>query len=207
MPQLELIYFNGPGRAEPVRVALFLGGIPFEDTRIDFQRFAQLRTDGKLPLGSVPLLTVDGLVMTQTASMLRYVACLGGGALYPKDPLQAFVVDSAIDTINDTISHALTPSMFERDLDKKLAMRKALVEGPMARALTYIEGLAARSAGPFLVGEQLTIGDLVIANQILQIRGGRLDGITSETLAPYPRLGEIASAYDADPRIAAYRAR
>jgi len=33
MPNLELTYFNAPGRAEPVRIALFLAGLPFTDHR------------------------------------------------------------------------------------------------------------------------------------------------------------------------------
>lgn len=207
MPKLELTYFNGPGRAEPVRVALFIAGLDFVDHRVDFPTFVALRGQGRFPLGSVPILEVDGLVMTQTGAMLRYVARLAGGELYPADPMQAFIVDSAIDTFNDTLSHALTPSMFERDMDKKLAMRKALAEGPMAQALSYVEGLAARSAGPFLTGTSLTIADLLVANQILQVRSGRLDGLGPETLAPYPRVNELTSAYDTHPSIQAYRAR
>lgn len=207
MSRLELTYFDSPGRAEPVRVALFLGGIDFTDHRVDFPTFATLRGQGRLPLGSLPILEVDGLVMTQTAAMLRYVARLAGGDLYPADPMQAFIVDSAIDTFNDTLSHALMPSLFERDMDKKLAMRKTFVEGPMTKAFTYAEGLAARSAGPFLVGPQPTIADLVIANQLLQIRSGRLDGVAPESLAAYPRLSQLTTAYDEHPRIQAYRAR
>ena len=46
-----------------------------------------------------------------------------------------------LETFNDTVSHALTPSLFERDLDKKLEMRRAFVAGPLALACRYVEGL------------------------------------------------------------------
>lgn len=207
-PNLKLTYFNAPGRAEPVRVALTLAKIPFEDHRVDFPGFIALREQGILPLGSVPILEVDGFTFTQTAAMLRYVArlasALGTAELYPDDPMEAFVVDSAIDTVNDTLSNALMPSMFERDPDKKLAMRKSFVEGPMARSFRYLDGLLQRSGGPFFCGARLTIADLLVANQLMQIRSGRLDGIGPEALAAYPALSTLLDAYLAEPRVLAY---
>ena len=206
MPNLKLTYFNAPGRAEPVRVALFLAGLPFDDVRIDFAQFGALRTQGSLPLASVPVLEVDGVTMAQTGAMLRYVARLGAPDLYPSDPMAAFIVDSAIDTFNDTLSHALMPSMFERDMERKLAMRATFVAGPMTLACRYAEDLIARSGGPFLLGAALSIGDLMLASHVLQMQSGRLDGITPDMLAPYPFLRGLAEAYLAHPRIKAYQA-
>jgi glutathione S-transferase len=71
MPQLKLTYFDAPGRAEPIRVALHLAGIDFEDHRVQFPEFAALKSGGGLPLGSVPVLEVDGCVFAQTAAILR----------------------------------------------------------------------------------------------------------------------------------------
>ena len=207
MPTLQLTYFDGPGRAEPIRVALFIAGLPFEDRRIKFPEFVALKQQGAFPLGSVPVLAVDGFPMTQTGAMLRYVARLGGTDLYPTDPMQAFIVDSAIDTFNDTLSHALLPSLFERDQAKKLEMRAAFAAGPMTTVYRYAEGLLGRSEGPFLTGAALSIGDLVLAQSVLQIQSGTLDGLTSAMLEPYPRMRRLAEAYVAEPRVAAYRQR
>ncbi len=201
-PQIALTYFNAPGRAESVRVALRLAGQPFEDRRLNYADFGALKAQGALPLGSVPLLEVDGLVLTQTAAMLRYAARLGGGELYPSDPLQALIVDSALDTFNDTLSNALLPSLYERDMEKKLAMRVDFAAGPLARACAYVEGLIARSGGPFLLGSSLSIADIVIALQIGQIEAGGLDGISPSMLDAYPHLKGLAAAYRAEPRIA-----
>jgi hypothetical protein len=45
MPQLKLNYFDfHGGRAEPVRLALHIGGIAFEDHRFTFPEFAEFRT-------------------------------------------------------------------------------------------------------------------------------------------------------------------
>jgi glutathione S-transferase len=207
MPQLRLTYFDSPGRAEPVRIALSLGGIEFEDRRLAFPAFAALKAQGAFPLGSVPMLEVDGVPMVQTGAMLRYAARLGGGGLYPQDPMQAFVVDSVIDTLNDTVASALTPSFFEPDPEKKLAMRKAFVEGMLSRALPYLEGLCARSEGPFLLGESLSVADLLLGGTVQTYRSGKLDGVGPEVLEPYPRLRALGDAYAAHPAIVAYHAR
>jgi len=207
MPNLELTYFNAPGRAEPVRIALFLAGLPFTDHRVDFPGFGALKASGALPLGSVPVLDVDGQRFAQTGAMLRYIARVGQSDLYPSDAYEAFLVDTCVDTLNDTLSNALGPSMFERDSAKKLEMRAAFVAGPLTLGCRYIEGLIARSGGPFLLGERLTIADLVIANQILQLDSGRIDGISTETTAPYPRMRALTAAYLEHPRIVAYQAK
>lgn len=207
MPTLALTYFDAPGRAEPIRVALRLVGLPFEDHRLKFPEFAEQKAKGAFPLGAVPVLTVDGFAIPQTSAMLRYVARLGSAGLYPADPYAALLVDSVLDTFNDTLSHALRPSLFERDMTKKLEMRKELATGVLATVFGFVEKVIARSGGPFVAGAQLSIADLVVAHQILQIRDGHLDGIGPEHLEAYPRTRGLADAYLAEPRIAALRGK
>lgn len=204
MPKLELTYFDSAGRAEPIRVALHLAGLTFEDHRLKFPEFAEKKAAGAFPLGAVPVLTVDGVAFPQTSAILRYVARLGETSLYPTDPSVALVVDSVLDSFNDTLSHALTPSLFERDMAKKLELRAVFAAGPMVKVFGFAEGVLERSGGPFVTGATMTIADLVIAQQVLAIRAGFLDGITTEMLAAYPKLTALADAYLADPRIAAY---
>jgi glutathione S-transferase len=207
MPTLELTYFDAPGRAEPIRVALHIAGLPFTDRRLKFPEFAELKAKGAFPLGSVPLLSIDGVQVAQTGAILRWIARSAAPALYPADARAALDVDTVLDAFNDTLSHALVPSLFERDTAKKLEMRRALADGPMARVFSYAEGIVARSEGPFVAGREMSIADLVVTQQILQIRAGQLDGITAAFLAPYPRLAALADAYAADARIVAYGRR
>ena len=59
MIQLKLTYFDvHGGRAEPIRLALHLGGVPFEDFRFPFADFAEVRQT--TPLSQVPTLMVGG---------------------------------------------------------------------------------------------------------------------------------------------------
>lgn len=206
MPTLELTYFDSPGRAEPIRVALRLAGLPFQDIRLKFGEFTEAKARGDFPLGAVPMLEVDGVRIVQTGAILRYVARVGDPSLYPSDPWAALVVDSVVDSLNDTLSHAMLPSLFERDPAKKLAMRAEVAAGPMARVFGYVESLIERSGGPFVAGADLSIADILVAQQVLQIRSGRLDGLDEATLAPYPRMRALAAAYLAHPRIQALAA-
>jgi glutathione S-transferase len=207
MPQIRLTYFDSPGRAEPLRVALSLANIPFEDRRLKFPEFMALKQQGAFPLGSVPVLEVDGRAIVQTAAMLRYVAHLAGGGLYPADAREALIVDSVVDTLNDTMSHALLPSLFERDMEKKLEMRRALLAGPLTLSLRYLEGLVAESPGPFVTGATLTIADILLGITVQQYRSGTLDGLGPEVLEAYPRLRALGDAYAAHPGVVAYRNR
>lgn len=207
MPTYRLTYFDAAGRAEPIRVAMFLAKLPFEDRRLKFPEFSALREQGAFPLGAVPMLEIDGRPIVQTAAILRYVARVGNTELYPTDPYAALLVDSAIDTFNDTVSNALIPSLFERDQAKKLEMRKALVAGPLAKACRYVEDLIGAGPGPFLTGSKLTIADVLLGDTVRTYRSGRLDGMSAEILAPYPKLAALGDAYDAHPAIVEYGKR
>ena len=61
-PSLKVYYWDMPfWRAEAVRMALFVGGVPFEDVR-DKPTLDSMRAAGKLTFGALPVLEVDGCV-------------------------------------------------------------------------------------------------------------------------------------------------
>jgi hypothetical protein len=47
MPSLKLVYFNFPGRAEPARLMLAHKNVKYEDKRISFEEFAQMKPSKK----------------------------------------------------------------------------------------------------------------------------------------------------------------
>ena len=51
-PSLRLIYFNFGGRAEAIRLALFVGEVEFEDVRITEEEFRQQKAN--TPLAASP---------------------------------------------------------------------------------------------------------------------------------------------------------
>ena len=101
MPKLRLSYFDiHGGRGEPARLALTLGKIPFEDHRIPMAEFMSARE--AFPLRAVPVLEVDGVAITQSNTICRYVGRLAG--LYPDTPLAAAHCDEVLDIVEDLLA-------------------------------------------------------------------------------------------------------
>ena len=76
----ELIYFDGPGRGELVRLILHAGGVVFRDRRITFREFVAMKGDpSSLPMqrfGSVPILSHKGMVLAQSIALQQYASDL-----------------------------------------------------------------------------------------------------------------------------------
>jgi glutathione S-transferase len=130
MPQLKLMYFDfDGGRGEPARLALHIGGIPFEDRRIGFKEWDALRET--MPFRALPVLEVDGRLVTQSNGINRYVGKLAG--LYPQDDWQALLCDEAMDAVEDMdFQIGITIGL---DAAAKKRAREALAAGPLPRYL------------------------------------------------------------------------
>ncbi|KAJ1491165.1 hypothetical protein T484DRAFT_1775666 [Baffinella frigidus] len=48
---ISITYLDIKGLAEPVRLALTVGGVAFEDRRVGYDEVARLRAAGELPFG------------------------------------------------------------------------------------------------------------------------------------------------------------
>jgi glutathione S-transferase len=75
MAKLKLSYFDfHGGRGEPARLALPMGGIPFEDDRVPPSEWE--RGKPNTPFGALPVLEVDGQTLAQSNAINRYVGKL-----------------------------------------------------------------------------------------------------------------------------------
>ncbi|KAJ3136963.1 hypothetical protein HK100_001242 [Physocladia obscura] len=159
-PKLKLTYFNIKARAEPIRLALVINGIPFEDERLERPLWPALKPN--TPFGQVPLLTVDNkIVIAQSTAILRYVGKLGPHKLYPDDPLHAALVDQIISQVQDLEAN-LKPSAVESDPEKKLKLRIELAEKTFPPMLAALDGFIAKNGGKFATGDSVTVGDLFL---------------------------------------------
>ena len=175
MPLLKLNYFDfHGGRAEPVRLALHLGGVPFEDHRFTFPEFAAFRTT--TPFGQVPTLHVDGVQVTQSDALLRYAGKLAG--LYPTDPLQALLCDEVTCVVEEA-SVRIGPT-FRMSGEEQKAARLALVNGSMPVYLAWLQAQLAAHGGEFFADNRLTVADLKVFVDVRGLNSGRLDHVPTD---------------------------
>lgn len=108
-PKIKLTYFDIEGVAESVRLAFILAGIEFEDNRIQFSQWSELKS--KTPNGLLPVMTInDGPMLSQSGAMVRYAASLDtSSSLYP--PSKLYQIEQAIGILND-LNSAWKPSLY-----------------------------------------------------------------------------------------------
>jgi glutathione S-transferase len=202
MPKLVLTYFDfDGGRGEAARLAMHLAGIAFEDRRIAGKDWPALRD--KTPFQSMPVLEVDGKVITQSNTINRYLGKLAG--LYPKDDWQAALVDEVMDAVED-ISFRIGFTLALEGDAKKLA-REALAAGPIPRFLQQIEARLKAGGGEWLVEKRLTVADLKCCLWVRWLKSGALDHIPADIVDRHaPLLAQHLERVRNQPGIAAYYA-
>ena len=106
--KITLKYFNIDGLGEPIRLALAMAGVSFEDHRFK-ERSEFIALKPSLTFGQVPALFVDGTEMVQSAAVMRYIgqALDPSGTLYPSDPVVAQKVDAMADQVKDMVTGRL----------------------------------------------------------------------------------------------------
>lgn len=189
MPQLKLSYFNfHGGRGEPARLAMAIGGIAFEDHRFAFPEFAEFRKT--TPFNQVPVLHVDGIQVTQSDAITRYVGKLAN--LYPTDPLQALLCDEVLSVVEDATVR-LSPS-FRMTGEVQKEARLALVNGSMPMYLQWLQAQLLARGGAYFADQRLTIADLKVFVDVRGLNSGNLDHV------PIDLVEQVAPALNAHMR-------
>lgn len=203
MTNYKLTYFDfDGGRAEPIRIAMHSAGIEFEDVRWSFPEFGEKRQS--LPFNAVPVLEINGQVVSQSLGISRYMGKMSG--LYPEDPLQALYCDEVMGALEDLNHYVVQTFGLEGDA-LKLA-REILVEG---RFTVFINGLAEllkRGGGQYFADQRLTIADIWMYVQIKSLQSGKLDHIPTDIVDQLaPTLTEHCTRIQQEPIVLAYYAQ
>jgi len=201
MPDLKLTYFDmHGGRGEPIRLALALANIPFEDDRFPFSEWPEYQAAA--PFRQVPTLKVDGRVMTQTNAICRYIGKMAG--LYPQDAIEAARCDEVMDIIED-ILHKVRITFDIEDEDEKRLAREALTDGPISLYLGNLEGMLAQGGGTYFAGGELSMADLKVFVWIRSLQSGILDHVPANLVERVtPKLAEHCERIGTHPGITAY---
>lgn len=202
MPSYKLTYFDiDGGRAEPIRIAFHAAGIDFEDNRISFAEFSEMRST--MRFNSVPVLEIDGAQVTQSNALSRYIGKMAG--LYPADDLQALYCDEVLGALEDLTNHIVRT--FGLPEDELQPARAKLVDGWMTTFLRGLNQLLIRGGGTYFANNQLTIADLRAFVQTRSLSSGILDYVPADIVQRVaPDLFDHMERINADRRVVAYYA-
>jgi len=203
MTRFKLTYFDiDGGRGEPIRLALHIGGIDFEDVRLKSPEFREARQSFRFQ--ALPVLEIDRQPISQSNALVRYVGKLAG--LYPADDLQALYCDEAMDVVED-LNHAVGRT-FGLQGDAMKQARQELIEGRLATYLKGLDGLLARGGGQFFADGRMTVADLKVFVETRSLAKGVLDHVPTDLVEGLaPALAEHRERIANDPRVVAYYTR
>lgn len=89
----------------------------------EFSEFGALKGDAsQLPLGSLPVLQLDGRTYTESNAILKFAGLAGKGLLYPKTPIEQLVVDEVLANA-ETVGGYLAPTMKMPDGEEKVTSK------------------------------------------------------------------------------------
>ncbi|TMW63552.1 hypothetical protein Poli38472_002493 [Pythium oligandrum] len=143
---LKLISLDTPDQVEFIRLALRIGKIAFEDTRVDEATFEEMKS--ALPYHQLPVLHVDDRVFAQSMAIARYAGTLAG--LYPVNDLPLLLkVDELLCRVDEILS--LLPKSGDQ-----------APEAPISEILISLNKRIGAWSAPYATGEQLTLADLAI---------------------------------------------
>jgi len=201
MTKLKLTYFDAPtSRGEECRLALFVAGIDFEDRRLARAEWAALKPT--TPFGSVPVLELAGKPpVSQSNAILAYVGRQHG--LLPTDAWEALRLESLLSACED-LRNAISKTFGIKDPEELKLRRAELVEGPIT---SFARNMEKQITGPFAGGTALSVADLKLFVVLGWLKGGALDHVPTNVLAPFPKLEQLHDSVKQHPRVVAWYAR
>ena len=169
-PPSDLVFFHNPhSRASMTRALLEELGAEYEQCVIDFRRNEQLSPEYLAinPMGKVPAIRHDGVVVTETVAIFIYLADLFGAAgLAPalddpdRGPYLRWLVFYAA---------CFEPAIGDRAMKREPAPR---AQSPYADYDTTLAAIRqALQPGPWLLGERFSAADVLWGNALRFVTG------------------------------------
>ena len=192
---IKIYYSHTPfWRAEVLRVSLFISNTPFEDVRISREEFINMIKTGYLPNGKkvpfhqLPVIEVDGEIIGQTGAIARYCGKISN--LYSNNNTNAAKIDQIIDAATD-ITNLVSPTIREKDEQKKIEDRLLLKNKLLPRWFKYLENILSQETSEWFVENKMTIADIAMWRLLGWLTSGIIDGIPPTIIDNYPKLKNI----------------
>ena len=203
--KLSFIYLDTPfWRAEVGRIALYIGGIEFENKIITREEFQRVKVEGHLddgtiiPFHQLPCLIVDGVPIAQTGGISRFCGKLSG--IYPKkDDLLAARIDQFVDLATDITVLIFSCGINEEENIRK-SKRRELSRGELARKLRMLDQNIIDD-GDWVLQPSMGLADIAIWRLMGWLSSGTVDGIPTDILKDFPKITRVCSAVDVNTKI------
>jgi len=190
-----LHYFNGRGKAEGIRLMLGAAGVQFVEAPFltEAEQLEKLRKSGDLLFQQVPLLEIDGKKLVQTGAILRHLARKYD--LYGKNDDEKLQIDILSEGTRDFLSF-FSNFAFSKD---EAQLVKDIREKAFPRYMPVYEKIVSESKSGFLVGDKLSMADVLLLEMLLHIPERVPEGFDN-----YPKLKEYLARMSSLPNIAAF---
>jgi len=175
--KFTLRYFQLEGRGGPIRNALAIGKVPYEDRVVQYPEWPAMKAT--LPYKQLPVIDIKDLTINQSTDLLRYACKLAG--LYPDDALEALQVDSLITNMDHCFEDTIVRLMLAKGTDEeKTEMGRQFIDkkqGKLGMMLAKLDLQVGVSSKGFLFEFGLSGADLVLYQAICKVSSGHLVGI------------------------------
>lgn len=179
-----------------VRIGLELKGLPYQIQPVHLlkgggeQNQASYRTLN--PMGHVPFLVHDGMGLSQSMAILRYLDRIApqSSPLFPFDPqleARALEIGEIINSGIQPLQNLSVLQYLEKNFGASEEQRQDFARHWIRRGLTAVERLLLPFAGlgPFSLGAQVSVADAFVVPQHFGSLRLKVD------MAPYPRLQAV----------------
>lgn len=203
VPTLHYLDFQSRGRGQVLRLLWEDAGIAYEDIRYTFQEYPEYkktRIAEMNPTGHVPVVELNGRILTQSYAILRHFARQLGkydGVTEEEKYWADAVCDIGSDWRTLFVKAFFSPQKDETYPEHCEKVRPRFLQG----LETHLKTHDVSRTGPYVVSKSVTYADFVIY-QVLHDEGLTQDG--RKGMKEYPRLIQLVDAVESRPNVKAF---
>lgn len=159
LKNVKLYHLQLNSRAMVARAMMWHKKQPFEDIRIPYEEWKDLKYSGKFEFRVLPLLEVDGKQYTQMYAINNYLARKLD--LFGNDIEEDYLINSLLNSYEDFSGKARKGQLLSTEEERKKAVQDFIkIHAPFY--LTAYENRFKKYGGEYMVGNKFTIADVYV---------------------------------------------
>lgn len=206
-PKITITYWPMVGRVGPAIMALDYAKIPYERVSASFATWAADSQDlARFPLGDIPVMDVDGRVISESHAISHYAGVLAG--LWPKDAFESARAFEVLLTIEEVMTGGWGCNYFKTLMlphlnpDLTIEKQQELREGPFKSHLLFYarrinEIIAHNGDNGFTVGSSLSVADFAVWMFFIQFVSGATEFVPKTIFNEFSCLAKVFATVEA----------